>query len=151
MRKQYNTYDFNPDSSFIPMQHHCNIPDVTVDVDIDGFKSALEEKLNETVKDINNSIDEKFNEKLGSMNENMGENIGKLTDKLDEITHKIKHAEHHIIDEIETHSIDNTCLCHLATKKDIDNAVTTLTDIIDNLEITDNFENLNNQIKNLKL
>lgn len=132
MRKPYNNYDFDPDSPFVPMQHCCGVPNVSVDVDIDSIKDAIDEKLSETFEGFNSNLDE----------------------HLDKITCKIKHAEHHIIDEIEEHSMDNQCLCHLATKADIKNAVDTITQntqqIIDDINFDEQFENLNNQIKELK-
>ena len=59
----YNTYDFNPDTPFIPISGDCtcNCGDVIVDVDgimeaIEDAKNEVKEQLQEQFKDTNKNI-----------------------------------------------------------------------------------------------
>ena len=59
----YNTYDFNPDTPFIPISGDCtcNCGDVIVDVDgmmeaIEDAKNEVKEQLQEQFKDTNKHI-----------------------------------------------------------------------------------------------
>ena len=160
-RKPYNSYDFDPDASFVPMQGCCSTPNVTVDVDIEEFKEALNSKLDETVKELTDSIDEKINETIEGITDGIEDKINEsvecinnnIDDKLDSLSCQLSHAEHHIIHEVEEHALDDMCLCRFATKEDIKQAVETINentkDITEKIieEIDFKFENLNEQIK----
>ena len=61
--RSYNTYDFNPDTPFIPISGDCtcNCGDVIVDVDgimeaIEDAKNEVKEQLQEQFKDTNKHI-----------------------------------------------------------------------------------------------
>lgn len=114
----YNTYDFNPDTPFIPISGDCNCGDVIVDVD--GIMEAIEDAKNE----VKEQIQEQF----------------KDTNK------HICCSTEHIIDKIP-------CMCNVATKKDIQNAVEKVnqhTDSkFDEVDFIKNFTDLNNEIKKL--
>lgn len=74
-----------------------------------------------------------------------------ITKGIDKLFEKIHHSERHIIHEIEENSLDDKCFCHLATKKDVEKAVTDInmhtTEVVDELNIDELFEDLNNQLK----
>lgn len=127
----YNTYDFNPDTPFIPISGDCtcNCGDVIVDVDgimeaIEDAKNEVKEQIQEQFKDTNKHIQEQF----------------KDTNK------HICCSTEHIIDKIP-------CMCNVATKKDIQNAVDKVnqhTDSkFDEVDFIKNFTDLNNEIKKL--
>ena len=127
----YNTYDFNPDTPFIPISGDCtcNCGDVIVDVDgimeaIEDAKNEVKEQLQEQFKDTKEQLQEQFKD-----------------------TNKHIHCStEHIIDKIP-------CMCNVATKKDIQNAVDKVnhhTDSkFDEVDFIKNFTDLNNEIKKL--
>lgn len=116
----YNTYDFNPDTPFIPISGDCTCNCGDVIVDVDGIMEAIEDAKNE----VKEQIQEQF----------------KDTNK------HICCSTEHIIDKIP-------CMCNVATKKDIQNAVDKVnhhTDIkFDEVDFIKNFTDLNNEIKKL--
>ena len=148
--KQYNTYDFNPDTSFVPMQHCCDAPDTIIDAD--SINDALDLQIEEILENLKNDIKSKFEEELEPLKTTV-ETINTIDEKIDHIdedTEEIKekleslpdkdHLHHihddmeklnknlhntkeRIIHEIEKHAIDDMCFCNLATKSDIDKAV----------------------------
>ena len=125
----YNTYDFNPDTPFIPISGDCNCGDVIVDVD--GIMEAIEDAKNEVkeqIQDTKNEVKEQIQEQFKDTNKH------------------ICCSTEHIIDKIP-------CMCNVATKKDIQNAVDTVnqhTDSkFDEVDFIKNFTDLNNEIKKL--
>ena len=116
----YNTYDFNPDTPFIPISGDCTCNCGDVIVDVDGIMEAIDDAKNE----IKEQIQEQF----------------KDTNK------HICCSTEHIIDKIP-------CMCNVATKKDIQNAVDKVnqhTDSkFDEVDFIKNFTDLNNEIKKL--
>lgn len=116
----YNTYDFNPDTPFIPISGDCTCNCGDVIVDVDGILEAIEDAKNE----VKEQIQEQF----------------KDTNK------HICCSTEHIIDKIP-------CMCNVATKKDIQNAVDKVnqhTDSkFDEVDFIKNFTDLNNEIKKL--
>lgn len=116
----YNTYDFNPDTPFIPISGDCTCNCGDVIVDVDGIMEAIEDAKNE----VKEQIQEQF----------------KDTNK------HICCSTEHIIDKIP-------CMCNVATKKDIQNAVDKVnqhTDSkFDEVDFIKNFTDLNNEIKKL--
>ena len=57
----YNTYDFNPDTPFIPISGDCNCGDVIVDVDgimeaIEDAKNEVKEQIQDTKNEVNTTI-----------------------------------------------------------------------------------------------
>lgn len=116
----YNTYDFNPDTPFIPISGDCTCNCGDVIVDVDGIMEAIEDAKNE----VKEQIQEQF----------------KDTNK------HICCSTEHIIDKIP-------CMCNVATKKDIQNAVEKVnqhTDSkFDEVDFIKNFTDLNNEIKKL--
>ena len=127
----YNTYDFNTDTTFIPISNDCtcNCGDVIVDVDgimeaIESAKNEVKEQMQEQFKDTKEQLQEQFKD-----------------------TNKHIHCStEHIIDKIP-------CMCNVATKKDIQNAVDKVnqhTDSkFDEVDFIKNFTDLNNEIKKL--
>ena len=127
----YNTDDFNTDTTFIPISNDCicNCGDVIVDVDgimeaIEDAKNEVKEQLQEQFKDTKEQLQEQFKD-----------------------TNKHIHCStEHIIDKIP-------CMCNVATKKDIQNAVDKVnqhTDSkFDEVDFIKNFTDLNNEIKKL--
>lgn len=113
----YNTYDYEPDTPFIPLKCCC---DGGVDIDISKIKDV---------------IDDSLNEKLGHIN-----------------CH-INCATSTIINEIKDNSKE-ICLCNIATKNDITKAVHDINTHIDNkfdeIDFIKQFDNLNNQLKDIK-
>lgn len=111
----YNTYDFDPDTSFIPLKCNCK-----VDVDLSSITEAINEKL------CNNFC---------------------------QTNHNIKHSTDKIIKEIRDNKTE-ICLCNIASKEDIKNAVNKINEHIDEkfdeIDFMNQFENLNNQINNIK-
>lgn len=125
----YNTYDFNPDTPFIPISGDCNCGDVIVDVD--GIMEAIEDAKNEIkehIQDTKNEVKEQIQEQFKDTNKH------------------ICCSTEHIIDKIP-------CMCNVATKKDIQNAVEKVnqhTDSkFDEVDFIKNFTDLNNEIKKL--
>ena len=125
----YNTYDFNPDTPFIPISGDCNCGDVIVDVD--GIMEAIEDAKNEVkeqIQDTKNEVKEQILEQFKDTNKH------------------ICRSTEHIIDKIP-------CMCNVATKKDIQNAVDKVnqhTDSkFDEVDFIKNFTDLNNEIKKL--
>ena len=116
----YNTYDFNPDTPFIPISGDCTCNCGDVIVDVDGIMEAIEDAKNE----VKEQLQEQF----------------KDTSK------HICCSTEHIIDKIP-------CMCNVATKKDIQNAVDKVnqhTDSkFDEVDFIKNFTDLNNEIKKL--
>ena len=116
----YNTYDFNADTTFIPISNDCTCNCGDVIVDVDGIMEAIEDAKNE----VKEQIQEQF----------------KDTNK------HICCSTEHIIDKIP-------CMCNVATKKDIQNAVDKVnqhTDSkFDEVDFIKNFTDLNNEIKKL--
>lgn len=116
----YNTYDFNPDTPFIPISGDCACNCGDVIVDVDGIMEAIEDAKNE----VKEQLQEQFKD-----------------------TNKHIHCStEHIIDKIP-------CMCNVATKKDIQNAVDKVnqhTDSkFDEVDFIKNFTDLNNEIKKL--
>lgn len=118
MSNTYNTYDFNPDTPFIP-QKCCDI-----NIDIDDLKDDI-------IEAIDNSNDN--------------------------LTHKLYHTNKHIdcaSDNIIREVHKANCMCKIATKEDIKNAIDNINSHTDSkfneIDFISQFENLNNQIKNLK-
>ena len=116
----YNTYDFNPDTPFIPISGDCTCNCGDVIVDVDGIMEAIEDAKNE----VKEQLQEQF-----------------------------KDTNKHICCSTE-HSIDKIpCMCNVATKKDIQNAVEKVnqhTDSkFDEVDFIKNFTDLNNEIKKL--
>ncbi len=116
----YNTYDFNPDTPFIPISGDCTCNCGDVIVDVDGIMEAIE--------DAKNEVKEQLQEQFKDTNKH------------------ICCSTEHIIDKIP-------CMCNVATKKDIQNAVDKVnhhTDIkFDEVDFIKNFTDLNNEIKKL--
>lgn len=116
----YNTYDFNPDTPFIPISGDCTCNCGDVIVDVDGIMEAIEDAKNE----VKEQIQEQF----------------KDTNK------HICCSTEHIIDKMP-------CMCNVATKTDIQNAVDKVnqhTDSkFDEVDFIKNFTDLNNEIKKL--
>ena len=116
----YNTYDFNPDTPFIPISGDCTCNCGDVIVDVDGIMEAIEDAKNE----VKEQLQEQFKD-----------------------TNKHIHCStEHIIDMIP-------CMCNVATKQDIQNAVDKVnqhTDSkFDEVDFIKNFTDLNNEIKKL--
>ena len=116
----YNTYDFNPDTPFIPISGDCTCNCGDVIVDVDGIMEAIEDAKNE----VKEQLQEQFKD-----------------------TNKHIHCStEHIIDNIP-------CMCNVATKTDIQNAVDKVnqhTDSkFDEVDFIKNFTDLNNEIKKL--
>lgn len=116
----YNTYDFNPDTPFIPISDDCTCNCGDVIVDVDGIMEAIE--------DAKNEVKEQLQEQFKDTNKH------------------ICCSTEHIIDKIP-------CMCNVATKKDIQNAVDKVnqhTDSkFDEVDFIKNFTDLNNEIKKL--
>ncbi len=116
----YNTYDFNPDTPFIPISGDCTCNCGDVIVDVDGIMEAIE--------DAKNEVKEQLQEQFKDTNKH------------------ICCSTEHIIDKIP-------CMCNVATKKDIQNAVDKVnqhTDSkFDEVDFIKNFTDLNNEIKKL--
>ena len=116
----YNTYDFNPDTPFIPISGDCTCNCGDVIVDVDGMMEAIE--------DAKNEVKEQLQEQFKDTNKH------------------ICCSTEHIIDKIP-------CMCNVATKKDIQNAVDKVnqhTDSkFDEVDFIKNFTDLNNEIKKL--
>ena len=116
----YNTYDFNPDTPFIPISGDCTCNCGDVIVDVDGIMEAIE--------DAKNEVKEQLQEQFKDTNKH------------------ICCSTEHIIDKIP-------CMCNVATKKDIQNAVEKVnqhTDSkFDEVDFIKNFTDLNNEIKKL--
>lgn len=116
----YNTYDFNPDTPFIPISGDCTCNCGDVIVDVDGIMEAIE--------DAKNEVKEQLQEQFKDTNRH------------------IHCSTEHIIDMIP-------CMCNVATKKDIQNAVDKVnqhTDSkFDEVDFIKNFTDLNNEIKKL--
>lgn len=116
----YNTYDFNPDTPFIPISGDCTCNCGDVIVDVDGIMEAIE--------DVKNEVKEQLQEQFKDTNKH------------------ICCSTEHIIDKIP-------CMCNVATKKDIQNAVDKVnqhTDSkFDEVDFIKNFTDLNNEIKKL--
>lgn len=116
----YNTYDFNPDTPFIPISGDCTCNCGDVIVDVDGIMEAIE--------DAKNEVKEQLQEQFKDTNKH------------------ICCSTEHIIDKIP-------CMCNVATKKDIQNAVDKVnqhTDSkFDEVNFIKNFTDLNNEIKKL--
>ena len=116
----YNTYDFNPDTPFIPISGDCTCNCGDVIVDVDGIMEAIE--------DAKNEVKEQLQEQFKDTNKH------------------ICCSTEHIIDKIH-------CMCNVATKKDIQNAVDKVnqhTDSkFDEVDFIKNFTDLNNEIKKL--
>ena len=112
----YNTYDFNPDTPFIPISGDCTCNCG----DVDGIMEAIE--------DAKNEVKEQLQEQFKDTNKH------------------ICCSTEHIIDKIP-------CMCNVATKKDIQNAVDKVnqhTDSkFDEVDFIKNFTDLNNEIKKL--
>ena len=117
----YNTYDFNPDTPFIPISGDCTCNCGDVIVDVDGIMEAIE--------DAKNEVKEQLQEQFKDTNKH------------------ICCSTEHIIDKIP-------CMCNVATKKDIQNAVDKVnqhTDSkFDEIDFKSQFENLNNQLNNIQ-
>lgn len=116
----YNTYDFNPDTPFIPISGDCTCNCGDVIVDVDGIMEAIEDAKNE----VKEQLQEQFKD-----------------------TNKHIHCS-------TVHIIDNMpCMCNVATKTDIQNAVDKVnqhTDSkFDEVDFIKNFTDLNNEIKKL--
>ena len=125
----YNTYDFNPDTPFIPISGDCNCGDVIVDVD--GIMEAIEDAKNEVkeqIQDTKNEVKEQILEQFKDTNKH------------------ICRSTEHIIDKIP-------CMCNVATKKDIQNAFEKVNQHtyskFDEVDFIKNFTDLNNEIKKL--
>ena len=116
----YNTYDFNPDTPFIPINGDCTCNCGDVIVDVDGIMEAIE--------DAKNEVKEQLQEQFKDTNKH------------------ICCSTEHIIDKIP-------CMCNVATKKDIQNAVDKVNQHTDNkfdeVDFIKNFTDLNNEIKKL--
>lgn len=116
----YNTYDFNPDTPFIPISGDCTCNCGDVIVDVDGIMEAIE--------DAKNEVKEQLQEQFKDTNRH------------------IHCSTEHIIDMIP-------CMCNVATKQDIQNAVDKVnqhTDSkFDEVDFIKNFTDLNNEIKKL--
>ena len=116
----YNTYDFNPDTPFIPISGDCTCNCGDVIVDVDGIMEAIE--------DAKNEVKEQLQEQFKDTNKH------------------ICCSTEHIIDKIP-------CMCNVATKTDIQNAVDKVnqhTDSkFDEVDFIKNFTDLNNEIKKL--
>ena len=116
----YNTYDFNTDTPFIPISGDCTCNCGDVIVDVDGIMEAIE--------DAKNEVKEQLQEQFKDTNKH------------------ICCSTEHIIDKIP-------CMCNVATKKDIQNAVDKVnqhTDSkFDEVDFIKNFTDLNNEIKKL--
>ena len=116
----YNTYDFNPDTPFIPINGDCTCNCGDVIVDVDGIMEAIE--------DAKNEVKEQLQEQFKDTNRH------------------IHCSTEHIIDMIP-------CMCNVATKQDIQNAVDKVnqhTDSkFDEVDFIKNFTDLNNDIKKL--
>ena len=116
----YNTYDFNPDTPFIPISGDCTCNCGDVIVDVDGIMEAIE--------DAKNEVKEQLQEQFKDTNKH------------------ICCSTEHIIDKIP-------CMCNVATKKDIQNAVDKVNQHpdskFDEVDFIKNFTDLNNEIKKL--
>lgn len=115
----YNTYDFDPDTPFIPLKCCCeNSPNQSVD--LEAIKDVIDDSLDERIKHINCHIN---------------------------------CATTSIINEIKD-SNKEICLCNMATKKDITQAVNNINkhidDKFDEVDFIKQFDNLNNQLKEIK-
>ena len=117
----YNTYDFNPDTPFIPISGDCTCNCGDVIVDVDGIMEAIE--------DAKNEVKEQLQEQFKDTNKH------------------ICCSTEHIIDKIP-------CMCNVATKKDIQNAVDKVNQHthskFDEIDFKSQFQNLNNQLNNIQ-
>lgn len=160
---QYNIYDFNSDTSFIPRKC-CHI-------DMEVIKHTIEETVDKSIdeKQINVVIEKAINDNIDedrlkeTIETTIEENLDKInfkedveaivTDNTNKLSKQIEESKEEIISEIG--NIDMPCLCNLATKKDVEDAVNKVNEHTDNkfneINFEEQFENLNNQIKNLKV
>lgn len=120
----YNTYDFDPDTPFIPLKCGCG---ESCSVDTGSIKTTVENA-------VNNSI-------------------GDLDKKLNHIHCQINCATSNIINEIKEGN-QEICLCNVANKNDIKSAINEINNHIDDkfneVDFIKQFDNLNNQLKEIK-
>lgn len=120
----YNTYDFDPDTPFIPLKCGCG---EGCSIDMDEIKNTVETA-------VNNSIDG-------------------IEEKINDIHCHINCATKDVIHEIKE-SNQEICLCNIANKNDIKKAVNEINNHIDDkfdeIDFIKQFDNLNNQLKEMK-
>ena len=164
MNNPYNTYDFNQDTSFIPSK--C----CEVDIDLSSINEAvaaakkdindslniIKESINNTVIDNTQATNEKINETKDEVLNKINEAVKSTKDNIDNaessLHNDIEDSTCHIIEEIYN-SKSEICLCHMATKDDINKAVEKINSHtdgkFDEINFMQQFENLNNQLKEI--
>lgn len=115
----YNTYDFNPETPFIPLKGcECEC-DCNVDIDVSTIVDAINDNL---------------------------------CNKFSQTNHHIEHSTERIIDEIRDNKTE-ICLCNVASKEDIKNAINEINEHTDEkfneIDFINQFENLNNQLNSI--
>lgn len=128
--KTYNTYDFDPDTPFIPMNCGCSKNHCEIDM------SEIKETIEAAINNSNNSVD-----------------IPNYDEEFKHIINDIHHIHCDIVNEIKN-SQNEICLCEIASKNDIKKAVCEINHHIDHkfdeIDFLNQFDNLNNQLKNIK-
>lgn len=160
----YNTYDFDSDTPFKPLKCGCEHGGCTVDIniDMDDFKNTVETVVKDNIDELGEKLDEKLkdiselDEKLKSISEieEKLKGIEELNDKLNGIHHQVKCSTNNIINEIKEGNKE-ICLCNMANKNDIKQAVEQINTHIDakfdEVDFIKQFDDLNNQLKELKI
>lgn len=160
----YNTYDFNADTPFIPLKG-CDC-----DESIDSLKEDLKDalcSLNEKIRHTNNHINFSADKIIGNIHRHdrntsegfkniVGELDNKskqldtkfqeLDEKLQDLDSAIEKSTQDIIGEV-IDSKTEICLCNIATKKDIKEAIDKINEHTDkkfsDADIFGHFEDLN--------
>ena len=119
----YNTYDFDSDTPFIPLKCGCG---ESCSIDMDSIKNTVETAVSNGIND--------------------------LDEKINHIHCQINCATSNIIHEIKENS-QEVCLCNIANKNDIKNAINEINNHIDEkfdeVDFIKQFDNLNNQLKEI--
>lgn len=108
----------------------------------DQIKQYLEEQFSNITIDVDGqSIGETISSSLENVTESVSTTMNCISDKIDKTNVHMEKVKNEIIANVNS---NNTCLCNLATKSDIQSAIETI-----NANTDEKFEDLNEQVKGL--